>query len=86
MRKINIIHLHVIYNNYYTGIDRYIEMYKKGMQKNSRIQTHCIFLTDSKKKLFSHITFQNGVVEAIIPMPMQDKLFFKKETFWKTKY
>lgn len=86
MRKINIIHLHVIYNNYYTGIDKYIEMYKKGMQKNSRIQTHCIFLTDSKKKLFSHITFQNGVVEAIIPMPMQDKLFFKKETFWKTKY
>lgn len=86
MKKINIIHLHVIYNNYYTGIDRYIEMYKKGMQQNNRIQTHCIFLTDNKKKLFSHITFQNGIIEAIIPMPIQDKLFFKKESFWKTKY
>lgn len=86
MEKINIIHLHVIYNNYYTGIDRYIEMYKKGMQKNESIQVHSIFLTDSKNAFFSHISFQDGIIEALIPMPLQDKLIFKKDSFWKTKY
>lgn len=86
MEKINVIYLHVIYDNYYTGIDRYIEMCKRGLQRDDNMQIHSIFLTDCKERIFTQISICNGIVDALIPMPIQEKLVLKREPYWKNRY
>lgn len=86
---INIVHLHILYHNYYTGIDRYLEMYNKGVRakkENGNIKIHSIYLTNDMKALFPKIeTNREGELSAIIPLPQNSKLLFK-DAFWKDKY
>ena len=35
---INIVHLHVLYSKYKTGIDRYLEMYTQGLNGTDEYQ------------------------------------------------
>jgi glycosyltransferase involved in cell wall biosynthesis len=85
---INIIHLHTVYRNYKTGIDRYIEMFMNGInvENYSHIKTHKIFLTNDKRILFPQINVNNdNTLTVILPLPQSEKLLFK-DLFWKKKY
>jgi glycosyltransferase involved in cell wall biosynthesis len=85
----DIINLHVSYRDYYTGIDRYLDMFRKGIQTKSEydyIRIHSVYLTDDPKILFPKINSnENGELSAIIPFPQNRKLLFK-DLFWKNKY
>ena len=86
---INIVHLHVLYSGYKTGIDRYLEMYAQGvngMNEYRKIHVHSVFFTDDKKILFPRINMsENGEIIAIVPFPQNDVLLFKS-SFWKNGY
>lgn len=86
---INAIHLHILYNDYYTGVDRYMEMYQKGIRskkKYDNIKIHKIYLTNDVKTIFPKIEKnKNEEISAILPLPQNHKLLFK-DIFWKKKY
>ncbi|MDR2036406.1 MAG: glycosyltransferase family 4 protein [Bacteroidales bacterium] len=83
----NIVHLHMVYPRYKTGVDRYLEMYARGIQKGSYgfLKSHTVFLTDDTTRLFSTVSADDdGVVTATIPF-IKSKLLFK-DAFWRKKY
>jgi glycosyltransferase involved in cell wall biosynthesis len=78
----------MVYCNYQTGIDRYIEMFMKGvdMQYNGYAKIHTIYFTNDKKVLFPRVNVaNNGILTAVIPFPQYEKLIFK-DLYWKNKY
>ena len=83
---INVVHLHVLYSKYKTGIDRYLEMYTQGLNgtdEYQKIHSHTIFFTDDKEILFPRINVnKHGEITALIPFPQNDVLLFKS-SFWK---
>ncbi len=88
-KVLHIVHLHVLYRNYYTGVDRYLEMFREGIRSRNeydQIRMHRIYCTDDKSVLFPKIKrAKNGEISAIIPLPQGQKLIFK-DAFWKTRY
>ncbi len=86
---INVVHLHVLYSKYKTGIDRYLEMYTQGLNgtdEYQKIHSHTIFFTDDKEILFPRINVnKHGEITALIPFPQNDVLLFKS-SFWKNGY
>jgi glycosyltransferase involved in cell wall biosynthesis len=85
----DIVNLHILYRNYYTGIDRYLDMYRKGIvakPKYDYISIHSVYLTDDLKILFSKIDVnEKGEISAVIPLPQNAKLLLA-DVFWKNKY
>ncbi len=88
-KTLNIVHLHVIYHRYFTGVDRYLEMYRRGMRSQSEcdnVKIHTVFCTDDPKAVFPRIeTSADGELSAVIPLPQQQKLIFE-DVFWKARY
>jgi glycosyltransferase involved in cell wall biosynthesis len=78
----------MVYRNYQTGIDRYIEMFMKGidMQCNESVKIHAIYFTNDKKVLFPRVNVANNeILTVVIPFPQDEKLMFK-DLFWEHKY
>lgn len=89
-QEINVIHLHVLYQHYYTGVDRYLDMYEKGChscKENEFVKVHKLFLTNDAKVIFPRISFNAiGELSAIVPLPQNPRLLFQDSTFWKDRY
>jgi hypothetical protein len=62
--KINIVHLNLINKSYYTGIDRYIEIYNKVALKqySDVLQVHQVFLINNHDIVFSEIKDIDGAL------------------------
>lgn len=88
-KVINVVHLHTFYKVYRTGIDRYLDMFAKGISdicEYSHIHSHAIYFTDDKSILFPRVNIdKDSEVIAIIPFPQKD-VFLQKNIFWKKKY
>lgn len=86
---IHIVHLHIQYHSYYTGVDRYLDMFKKGIQLKEEcenIKMHSIYLTTDIQVIFPRVKRnKNGEYHFILPLPQNQKLLFKDD-FWKDKY
>lgn len=85
MEEMNVVLLHVVYDTYYTGIDRYIEMYERGMARYPQVAVHRVFLVSNRQKLFPQIGYTDGRLTAVVPMPLNEDLMFQKDCFWKTR-
>ena len=86
--KINIVHLNIVNHSYYTGIDRYIEVYDCIASQEPYCNTICVhkvLLTNHQKVLFPVIEIVNDSITAIIPSPANQRLLFEK-TFWKERF
>lgn len=81
---LNIVHLHIIYKDYYTGVDRYLEMYNEGINSYNNLKVHSVLLTNDKGCIFPRIEYKNGILSAIIPLPLNSNLLFM-DTYWKSK-
>ncbi len=86
-KEINVVQLHVHYKMYHTGIDRYLEMYTKGINKKiySNIKVHKIYITDDRDIVFPRLIItRNGTLHATIPM-VYDNLLISTDGFWKRR-
>lgn len=85
---INVVHLHVLYSDYYTGVDRYLSMYSKGIRSKDEyeiIRMHKVFMIIDNKTIFPRIKLgKEGELSAVIPFPHNNSLLFKG-TYWKDK-
>lgn len=85
--EINIVHLHVRYKNYHTGIDRYLKMFSDGIASSeySNIRVHQIIVTDDRDIIFPRIAYtENKTLYATIPI-IYDNLLFSLDDFWKRR-
>lgn len=85
--EINVVHLHVRYKTYYTGIDRYLEMYSIGIKSEcySNIRVHKIYVTNDNEIIFPQITYMpDGTLSAVIPM-VYDNSLLSLDGFWRRR-
>jgi glycosyltransferase involved in cell wall biosynthesis len=79
---INVVHLHIVYDNCKTGIDRYLEMFNNATEE--RLKSHVVYFVRYAKKIFPQIEIaNNGCVKAILPIPESELLY---KNFWRKKY
>lgn len=81
----NIVLMNITADQGISGVNRYMEAMIQGLKGNPDMVVHQVILLEKPNYLFHKIEIQDGIVKAVIPMPVYINPIVK-EMYWLKKY